>query len=393
MNKTIKRILIILALLALADGIYYNFLELWLAENDMHIKTISTVFSLCSILTVSTIFLCSNLIGRNKLKRFTNLLFLIKAVVLLLLFFLNESGLNVLIRFLAMLDWCIDTEIIVSIYPLISNIQKDDKSFAIKSLIYDGFYYIGVIIVGFLLGKQIFLLKFTYNSYVLISFIIIIMCGILFSQIDYNIEIEEEDKKVLTKVIKELKYDKISIFYLLFLFFGQISFYTVMGILLTILVKNFNYQPTIASNIKLVSGIIAVLLGYLVLAKLTCKNNYINFTIKFIIRYILYMMAVFIPTKLTVLTAIMYTRLLTNCYINTTDSPYINRFDGNEQLSFSNFREMISYLGRAIGTYLCGVTFVVGITTNLFLASIFCLLQIITGLTALYLYNQERKLV
>lgn len=31
MNKTIKRILIILALLALADGIYYNFLELWLA--------------------------------------------------------------------------------------------------------------------------------------------------------------------------------------------------------------------------------------------------------------------------------------------------------------------------------------------------------------------------
>ena len=104
-------------------------------------------------------------------------------------------------------------------------------------------------------------------------------------------------------------------------------------------------------------------------------------------------MAVFIPTKLTVLTAIMYTRLLTNCYINTTDSQYINRFDGNEQLSFSNFREMISYLGRAIGTYLCGVTFVVGITTNLFLASIFCLLQIITGLTALYLYNQERKLV
>ena len=54
------------------------------------------------------------------------------------------------------------------------------------------------------------------------------MCGILFSQIDYNIEIEEEDKKVLTKVIKELKHDKISIFYLLFLFFGQISFYTVM---------------------------------------------------------------------------------------------------------------------------------------------------------------------
>lgn len=96
MNKTIKRILIILALLALADGIYYNFLELWLAENDMHIKTINTVFSLCSILTVSTIFLCSNLIGRNKLKRFTNLLFLKKVVVLLLIFFLNESGLTAL---------------------------------------------------------------------------------------------------------------------------------------------------------------------------------------------------------------------------------------------------------------------------------------------------------
>lgn len=392
MDKTVKKILVILALLALADGIYYNFLELWLAENGMQVKTIGTVFSLCSILTVSTIFLCSNIISRDKLKKFTNVLFLLKGIILILLFFLNNSGLNIIIRFLVMIDWCIDTEIIVSIYPLISNIKKDDKSFALKTLIYDGCYYIGVILVGFLIGKQISLVHFSYNSFVLISFIIIIMCGILFSQINYNIPFEKEEKQVLTKIIKEIKHDKISIYYLLFLFFGQISYYTIMGILLTILVKNFSYSPTLASNIKLISGIAAVLLGYLVLSKLTFKNNYINFTIKYIFRYIFYIAAVFIPTKGLILSAIMYSRLLSCCYVNVTDAPYINRFSDQEQLSFSNFREMISYLGRAIGTYLCGLTFAIGVTSNLFLASVFCLLQIITGLTALYLYNQERKL-
>ena len=395
MNKTIKKILTVFALFALADGIYYNFLELWLAENGMQIKTIGTVFSLCSILIVSTIFLCSNLVKRNKLKKFTNILFLVKTIILIVLFFLNKTGLNVLIRFLVMLDWCIDTEIIVSIYPLISNIKKDNNAFALKSLIYNGFYYIGVVIVGFLLGKQISLIKFSYNSYVLISFILMLLCGVLFTQIDYEPERQHKDetKSIITNVIKDIKHDKISKYYLLFLLFGEISFYTVMGILLTILIKNFNYQPAVASNIKLISGIIAVLLGYLVLAKFTFKNNYINFTIKYIIRYLLYIIAVLIPTKPVILIAIMYARLLSCCYVNITDAPYINRFNGDEQLSFSNFREMISYLGRAIGTYLCGITFAVGITTNLFLASIFCLLQIITGLTALYLYNQERKTI
>ena len=68
MNKSINRLLFVLGIYSLAIGIYYNFLELWMAGNNLSIKTISIVLSLCSVLSVSIIFLCSNLVKKSKLK-------------------------------------------------------------------------------------------------------------------------------------------------------------------------------------------------------------------------------------------------------------------------------------------------------------------------------------
>lgn len=59
LNKELKKLLIVLGLYSLADGIFYIFQELWMIENHLSISTISTVFSLCSILSVSVIFLSS----------------------------------------------------------------------------------------------------------------------------------------------------------------------------------------------------------------------------------------------------------------------------------------------------------------------------------------------
>ena len=99
MNKEIKRIFLVLILFSLSGGIFYSFQELWLAANNLSTKTIGIGYSLCALLSVSTIFLCSNLISQDKLKKFTSLLFLLKGIIIFSLFLLDNTGYNILIKF------------------------------------------------------------------------------------------------------------------------------------------------------------------------------------------------------------------------------------------------------------------------------------------------------
>jgi hypothetical protein len=163
MNKEIKRLFIVLGLFAFSGGLFYNFQELWMASNSLSIKTISIVFSLCALISVSVIFLLSSIIEQSKIKKMTKTLLLIKAITIFLLFILNHTGVNPLIKFLIMLDYALDVEIYTSIYPMITLITKDDKIFTIREFIYDGLYFFGVLLSSFLLGKVLFKLTISYN--------------------------------------------------------------------------------------------------------------------------------------------------------------------------------------------------------------------------------------
>ena len=164
MNKDVKKIFIVLAFYALSGGIFYNFQELWMADNHLSTQTIGIVFSLCALLSVSTIFLCSNLITKQRLKKFSCILLLLKVIILFLLFILNHTGLNVLIKFLIMLDFVIDAEIYACIYPLITFITKNDKVYALRGLIYSYAYYGGILLTSFLLGKTLFTFNINFNQ-------------------------------------------------------------------------------------------------------------------------------------------------------------------------------------------------------------------------------------
>lgn len=228
MNKELKRLFIILGLYSLADGIFYIFQELWMAENNLSVGTISTVFSICSILSVSVIFLSSNLISKEKLKKFSCCLFFTKVFTMILLFLLNQTGFNILIKFLIMLDYVIDVELWISLYPLIALIKKDDKIYAMRDLIYDACYYIGVFLTGILLGKSIGFLKINYNAYILVASILTFIAFWILHKTNVEKYIKEEKKKNIPHQIKtmiqKIKTDKIAIYYLLFVLFGEISY-------------------------------------------------------------------------------------------------------------------------------------------------------------------------
>ena len=397
MNKDIKKILLVLAVFALSGGIFYNFQELWMAENNLSTQTIGTVYSLCALLSVSTIFLCSNIITKEKIKKLTLAFLFLKFIILLFLFLLNNTGLNVLIKFLIMLDYVLDVEIYVLIYPLITLITKNDKIYAMRGLVYSFAYYGGVVIISILLGRHIGNFIFDYNFYNLMGSLLILVAFFVLKSVNMDKYCHKEESKsnnnydALYRVVKTVRFDKISMCYLLYVLTKGISYICINALFITLLTNNLGFAASSASIFKLVLGIVAVLVGALILEKLTLKNNYINFLIKYGGRLLLFIMAFIMNNKAMFLIAIIYARLLAESYTHITDAPYINRFSNDEQLAFSNFREMVEYLSKSIGSLICGFALTYGIKFNFLFASIFLVLGIYFGLKAMKFYNKEKN--
>lgn len=394
MSKEIKKIFCTLALFALSGGLFYNFQELWMMDNNLSVRTIGIVFSLCSLITVSVIFLSSNLIKTDKIKQFCSSLLLVKSLILLSLFFLNHTGLNPLIKFLIMIDYALDTEIYACIYPMIAQIGKNDRTYAKKDLIYCSMYNTGVLITGFLIGKSIGLLNITYNSYVLFAGILSFISFLILLSVNLNakkVRKSNVHNNILSELINIIRKDKISIIYLCFIVCGQISYNSVLGLTITLLTKGLSFSPSIASNIVVFMGIVSVILGIIVLIKLTFKNNYINLSIKYVVRAILYVLAVIFNNKWLFLIALMYPKIISESYSHITDAPYINRYEDEYQLAFINFRQMITYFGKAIGSLVCGIALSLNIRINFSIAAIFAILQAVFSFWALTLRNREKN--
>lgn len=394
MNKEVKKIFLVLAFYALSGGIFYNFQELWMADNNLSTQTIGIVYSLCALLSVSTIFLCSNLITKDKLKKFSSVLLLLKVLILFALFLLYNSGLNVIIKFLIMLDYVIDVEIYACIYPMITFVTKSDKIYALRGLTYSYAYYGGILLTSFLLGKTILWLDINFNTYCLIGSLLMLIAFLILKNTNlekYSKNIEtKKDPDALYKVIDKIKGDKISRKYLGFSFCGAISYACVNGLMITLLTTKLGFSASGASNFKMILGIAAVLIATLILEKLTSKNDYINLSIKFIGRVIVYLLAFIFNNKLTFLIAIIYMLGLAESYSHISDAPYVNRFSSDDQLAFCNLKEMVSYFAKSIGNLLCGIALTIGTRFNFLFALIFVIVQIVFGFQALKMRLKEK---
>lgn len=396
MKKELKRLLIVLGLYSLSSGIFYIFQELWMEENHLSVQTISTVFSLCSILSVSVIFLSSNLIPKEKLKKFSCSLFLIKSVVMFILFLLNQTGFNILIKFLIMVDYVIDVELWITLYPLIALVKKSDKLYALRDLIYDACYYIGVFLTGLLLGKSIGILEINYNFYILIACIITFSTFLILYKTDLEKYFKKEENKLnttnmLKSIINKLKIDKVSRVYLLYAFFGEISYSCITELQVLILADYLHFSALAISNYSIILGIGSVLIGFIILSKFTFKNNYVNLLLKYGIRLCLYFLAFLFNNKLLFLVAFVFIKLSSDAYLDITDAPYINRYNNEEQLAFNNLKEMVEYVATSIGIFLCGIALLFGVRFIFLVGSLFIMAQIGFAFWALNLRNKESR--
>ena len=135
------------------------------------------------------------------------------------------------------------------------------------------------------------------------------------------------------------------------------------------------FTPTYASNLLMIFGIASVVIGYITIKFLDFNNKYIGMTIKYVVRLGLFILTILTNNTIILLVTIAYLKCLGDSYQHITESPYINRYKGNEQLSFNNLREMVSYFGRGIGTLICGALMIYGYKYNFVVAAIFLALQ------------------
>ena len=372
--KDENKILIMLAFFSISIGLWGNFRQLWLQDNNFSVTQISNIISIGTFISVIGIALIGKYVTLNKLKKTLTSILTIKFINMLALYFLNGTNKTELIKLAIMIDIVMEYIIITSIYPLITTIVKSDTIYSKRKLTEYLFRDIGILFGGIFIGKSVAGILVNYNICLIISNVFLLIS--IFTMLNIKINKIEEKHSVKNSMVKYILKSKIMPLYLLDMFVGTTAMSTALGLKMLTLTNYFAFSDSIATNYLLIVGLIADGIGILALKYLTPKNDYLTITIKFGIRFIWYVV-VFISNNLIItLIAITWSLLISTAYENICDGVYINRVENNYQLSFANIRYIIKFLGEAIGVFFCGIMYEIGLKYMLGLSAIFMIFQI-----------------
>ena len=271
MNKDIKRILWVTALYSFAGGLFYNFIELWLLGNSFSTSEVSFIYSIGALVTAIGIMVFSYVIKQKNIQNFALGLLIIKAIIFYLMYQINGMGFKSIISILFIIDFVIDTEIYILLYPMISSIKKDDKLYATRGLTYEAFYYIAFFISVMLIVKILLTYNFTYNSYAIIGTFILFVSVVILLDVDLDKYIKKSKKTInnstssLIKALKDIKKDKVSILYLLFLFFTNISRFCILAFTMIIFTQYLNFDSVFVFILRLVFNLPSIFLLFIFL--------------------------------------------------------------------------------------------------------------------------------
>lgn len=380
--KDENKILIMLAFFSISIGLWENFKQLWLQSNSFNISQIGTILSIASMVSAVCIFIISTRIELKNIKKFISVTLIMKILTMLLLF-INNGGNTQTIKILIVLDVLLEKFIILSIYPLIICIEKSDTLYSKRKLVEYLFKDIGILIGGIIIGRTIKQLTIDYNILLLLSMIFTIVSALIL------ISINAKNKNERIKVsIKDIMKDKITIIYLIYYCIASIAMSVGLGLKMLMLTNKLGFSDVGATNYLLIIGLTADVIGIVALKFLTPKSDYLAISLKFGIRFILYILAFFINNHIMSMIAITWSILISTAYENKTDAPYINRIKNEYSIFFSNIRYMTWMAGNAIGLYLAGKIYSYGINYMFGLSAIFMSIQI--GLAYYLIYLRKK---
>ena len=386
--KSENQILIMLAFFSISMGLWENFRQLWLQDNNFTITNISNIISIGTLISVLGIMFVGKNIKLEKLKGFVSLALIIKFLNLIMLLSLNNKGNTSLINFSIILDVVTGYLVTTSIYPLITTIIKNNTVYSKRRLTEYLFRDIGILVGGLLIGKNIIGVLINYNMCLLVSIIFLAISVIVMFNMSACKEVKSEASEKV-QILKYISQRKTQVIYALYNFIGSMAMMTALGLKMLTLTNYFEFTDNQATNYLLVIGLLADLVGILALKFLTPKNDYITVTIKFGIRFIGYTIAFLSNNIIITLIAITWSILISTAYENICDGYYINEVDNKYQLALTNFRYIVRYLGEAAGIFLCGIMYEIGLRHMFGLSAFFMIFQI--GLAYYLIYLRKNK--
>ena len=153
--KTENQILIMLAFFSISVGLWENFRQLWLQDNNFAITNISNILSIGTFISVIIIGLIGKYIKLDKLKSTLVIVLLVKFVNMFWLYFLNRTEEIELIKLAIIVDIVTEYIIITSIYPLITTIVKTGTIYSKRRLTEYLFRDVGILLGGVFIGRSI----------------------------------------------------------------------------------------------------------------------------------------------------------------------------------------------------------------------------------------------
>lgn len=384
--KNENQILIMLAFFSISVGLWGNFRQLWLQDNNFAVTNISNILSIGTFISVIIIALIGKYVKLDKLKNTLVIVLIVKLINMVCLYFLNRTNSIELIRLSIIIDIVTEYIIITSIYPLITTIVKNEAIYSKRRLTEYLFRDVGILFGGVFIGKSIAGLIINYNACLLIAnifllFSLFVLVNIKVSNLESNKHKDVSSKNIFN--------DKILILYLIYTLIGTIAMSTALGLKMLTLTNYFRFSDSAATNYLLVIGLLADIFGIIALKYLTPRNDYLTVTIKFGIRFLGYVIAFVSNNVAITLFAITWSIFISTAYENICDAVYINRLDNKYQLSFSNVCHIIRFLGEAIGVFLCGIMYEKGLRYMFGLSAVFMVFQISLAYYMIFLRKKE----
>lgn len=385
--KDENKILVMLAFFSISIGLWENFKQLWLQGNSLDVTRISQILSISGLFCVAALLIFAKKISLKSIKKVITVAIFLKAVNLIILAILNHTGLEIMVEIVIVFDSVLENLIIISIYPFIVTIKKENKLYSKRKLVEYLFRDIGILIGGILIGKTIAGIVFNYNLCLVISILFLILAGITVLHIKRTVV--EEKTTNIKQSFKYIVKEKILRNYLWYDLISNIAMNTGLGLKMLMLTNLIGFSDGGATNYLLLVGLVADLIGILALKYFTPKNDYLTLTIKFGIRMWLYFIAFLSNNLMSCLIAITWSILISTAYENVTDAPYVNHVPNEHQLVFTNYRYIIKMIGTSIGLYFAGIMYPLGIPYMLGLSAFFMLFQLSMAYYLVYLRKRK----
>ena len=326
-----------LAFFSISVGLWGNFRQLWLQDNNFAVTNISNILSIGTFISCVIIALIGKYVKLDKLKNMLVIVLIIKLINMIWLYTLNHTMSMQLINLSIIIDIVTEYIIITSIYPLITTIVKTETIYSKRRLTEYLFRDIGILFGGIFIGKSIAGLIVNYNVCLLIANIFLLFSFIVLLNIKVNNSTKNKHEDISLKHIFK---DKILNLYSIYVLIGTIA----LGLKMLTLTNYFKFSDNVATNYLLIVELLADIFGIIALKYLTPKNDYLTVTIKFGIRFLAYVIA------------------------------------------------FISNNGEAIGVYLCGLMYEMGLRYMLGLSALFMIAQISIAYYLIDLRKRERNL-